>query len=113
MSDLLVKYDDIDVAFTATDPAAQACYEAAAFVGREDEIFFTGWDYYENYKQSMIDSDSFYGTVGAAAGYMGRIAGNILYLAVSDPEFSQVWIDVEYPVITHENMDVYTPIPSE
>ncbi len=110
MSDLLVKYDKIDLTLTATDPAAQSCYEAAAFVGRENEIYFTGWDYYADYKQSMIDSEQFYGTVACLPYYMGKVAAYALFSAVSDPQFLQLWIDVEYPVITHDNMDVYEPL---
>lgn len=107
MSDLLVKNDKIDLVLTATDPAAEAAYEAAAFVGRENEMYFTGWDYYATYKARMVESEQFYGTIAALPYFMGKIAAYSLFLAVADPQYLQIWIDVEYPVVTRDNMDLY------
>ena len=110
MSDLLVAHDQIDIVFTPTDPAAQGAFEAAVAAGRQEGMYFTGWDLYDWYAELMREHEQFYGTVAALPYFMGTLSAQLLEHAVAEPEFMRIELDCEFPVVTLDNLDDFPVI---
>ncbi|MCL4417251.1 MAG: sugar ABC transporter substrate-binding protein [Actinobacteria bacterium] len=108
MSDFLTKYDKIDAVFGGFDGGALAAYQAAKAVGRESEMKFFGFDgqvaafeaIAKNELQATVDMNSY---------NLGYLLARDLHRAVTYPKFQKTYLEVNYKVVTRENLLDYAP----
>ena len=108
MSDFLTKYDKIDAVFGGFDGGAMAAYQAAEAVGRETEMKFFGFDgqvaafeaIAKNEMQATVDMNSY---------NLGYLLARDLHRAVTYPKFQKTYLEVNYKVVTRDNLLEYAP----
>ena len=99
MADLLVKHDKIDLVFGVCDSPTIGAYEAAAAVGREQEMVYIGWDAIPDFVELMIKDPNVYLTVANWGHWMGYYAAQSLYLALADPQNMRTYVEIEYQIL--------------
>jgi ribose transport system substrate-binding protein len=104
MSDLLSKYDKIDLVLACTDDAAFGAHEAAAAVGRADEILYTGWDSNSWFLERMVKDPTLFITIDTIGDTMAKTASSFMKDALTNPNFMRAYVELEYKVITLEEM---------
>lgn len=108
VSDFLTKYDNIDAVFGGFDGGALAAYQAAEAVGRESEMKFFGFDgqvvafeaIAKNEMQATVDMNSY---------NLGYLLARDLHRAATYPKFQKTYLEVNYEVVTRDNLLEYAP----
>jgi len=108
VSDFLTKYDKIDAVFGGFDGGALAAYQAAEAVGRESEMKFFGFDgavaafesIAKNELQATVDMNSY---------NLGYLLARDLHRAVTYSKFQQTYLEVNYEIVTRDNLLEYAP----
>jgi len=116
MADILVKHEKIDLVLAICDSPAIGAHEAAAAVGREHEMVFTGWDAIPDFVELMVKEPNVYLTVANWGHWMGYYAAQSLYLALTDIQNMRTYVEIEYQVLTVEDfkkMPQYQPLFKE
>ena len=112
MSDFLTKFDKIDAVFGGFDGGTLACYQAAQAVGREKDIRFFGFDgavaAFEAIAKGEVDA-----TVDMNSYNLGYLLARDLHRAVTYPKFQKTYLEVNYKVVTRDNLLEYAPEYSE
>jgi ABC-type sugar transport system substrate-binding protein len=104
MSDLLSKHDKIDLVLTCTDDAAFGAHEAAAAVGRAKESLYTGWDANKWFLQKMPQDPTLFLTIDCNGETMAQLASQMMFNALTNPDYLRSYVELEYKVVTLENM---------
>jgi len=108
MSDFLTKFDKIDAVFGGFDGGTLSCYQAAQAVGREKEMKFFGFDgavaAFEAVAKGEMDA-----TVDMNSYNLGYLLARDLHRAVTYPKFQKTYLEVNYKVVTRENILDYAP----
>jgi len=108
MSDFLTKYDKIDAVFGGFDGGAMAAYQAAQAVGREKEMKFFGFDGQVAAFESIAKGEM-QATVDMNSYNLGYLLARDLHRSVVYPKFQSTYLEVNYKVVTRDNLLEYAP----
>lgn len=108
MSDFLTKFDKIDAVFGGFDGGSLACFQAAQAVGREKDMKFFGFDGAVAAFEAVAKGE-FEATVDMNSYNLGYLLARDLHRAVLYPKFQKTYLEVNYKVVTRENILEYAP----
>jgi ABC-type sugar transport system substrate-binding protein len=108
MADYLTKFRKIDAVFGGYDDGALACYQAAKAVGREKEMMIFGYDGTKQVRDSIAKGE-LRGGVDMNSYNMGYLMAQGLHRAATFPNYQRSVIQVEFKIITKDNLKVLYP----
>ena len=108
MSDYLTKFPKIDAVFGCYGGGTLAAYQAAKAVGREKEMLFFAWDGSKSVLEAMARGE-IAGDVDMNPYNMGWLMASGLHRAAAYPKFQRSITQVEFRIITPDNLAKYYP----